>query len=338
MTSTPRASGSIIAAGIFAILGGVLGALFNLAALILFSFSKFPPGAIYPDFMRPVLYVIWTFGLFCAVFLVVVGIQVIRLKNWARIALLIVAGCLLFFGVIGFAVIIVTIFGATPTAPLVSKAVLASVLAVTYGIPVVIALWWLILLTRTSVVTQFHSPAALESQSPVISTFRLSKPGCPLAVRIIGWYLASFVLFVPFLPFFPKRIPAFFFGHFFRGPAALIFLFLYFALLIIPGFGLLLLKRWSYPLTIASQLLVCANGLAATFSPTYTEMVRSVLAGMNLPELAPTAEQMVNYSRTFNLLSLTIPIAILITLLVVHRQFFAAADNALSDGTVAIPR
>ncbi len=338
MTSTSRASSSIIAAGIFAILGGVLGALFNLAALILFSFSKFPPGAIYPDFMRPVLYVIWTFGLFCAVFLVVVGIQVIRLKNWARIALLIVAGCLLFFGVIGFAVIMVTIFGATPTAPLVSKAVLASVLAVTYGIPVVIALWWLILLTRTSVVTQFHSPAALESQSPVISTFRLSKPGCPLAVRIIGWYLASFVLFVPFLPFFPKRIPAFFFGHFFRGPAALIFLFLYFALLIIPGFGLLLLKRWSYPLTIASQLLVCANGLAATFSPTYTEMVRSVLAGMNLPELAPTAEQMVNYSRTFNLLSLTIPIAILITLLVVHRQFFAAADNALSDGTVAIPR
>ena len=338
MTSTSRASSSIIAAGIFAILGGVLGALFNLAALILFSFSKFPPGAIYPDFMRPVLYVIWTFGLFCAVFLVVVGIQVIRLKNWARIALLIVAGCLLFFGVIGFAVIILTIFGATPTAPLVSKAVLASVLAVTYGIPVVIALWWLILLTRTSVVTQFHSPAALESQSPVISTFRLSKPGCPLAVRIIGWYLASFVLFVPFLPFFPKRIPAFFFGHFFRGPAALIFLFLYFALLIIPGFGLLLLKRWSYPLTIASQLLVCANGLAATFSPTYTEMVRSVLAGMNLPELAPTAEQMVNYSRTFNLLSLTIPIAILITLLVVHRQFFAAADNALSDGTVAIPR
>jgi len=338
MTSTSRASSSITAAGIFAILGGVLGALFNLAALILFSFSKFPPGAIYPDFMRPVLYVIWTFGLFCAVFLVVVGIQVIRLKNWARIALLIVAGCLLFFGVIGFAVIIVTIFGATPTAPLVSKAVLASVLAVTYGIPVVIALWWLILLTRTSVVTQFHSPAALESQSPVISTFRLSKPGCPLAVRIIGWYLASFVLFVPFLPFFPKRIPAFFFGHFFRGPAALIFLFLYFALLIIPGFGLLLLKRWSYPLTIASQLLVCANGLAATFSPTYTEMVRSVLAGMSLPELAPTAEQMVNYSRYFNLLSLTIPIAILITLLVVHRQFFAAADNALSDGTVAIPR
>jgi hypothetical protein len=96
-------------------------------------------------------------------------------------------------------------------------------------------------------------------------------------------------------------------------------------LLIIPGFGLLLLKRWSYPLTIASQLLVCANGLAATFSPTYTEMVRSALAGMNLPEFPATAEQLLNYSRYFNLLSITIPIAILITLLVVRRHFFAAA-------------
>src|SRR5439155_4763619 len=200
MTSTSRASSSIVAAGIFAILGGVLGALFNLAALILFSFSKFPPGATYPDFMRPVLYVVWIFFLFCALFLVVVGVQVIRLQNWARIALLIIAGCLLFFGVIGIAVIFVTIFGAATVDPVVSKAVLASVLAVTYGIPIAIALWWLLLLTRPFVISQFHSSSALNVQSSaVISRFHLSKPGCPLAVRIVGWYLASFVLFLPFL-------------------------------------------------------------------------------------------------------------------------------------------
>jgi len=327
MIPTSRASGSVIAGGIFAILGGVLGALFNLAALVLFSFSKFPPGATYPDFLRPALYVVWIFFLFCALFLVVAGVQVIRLRNWARISLLIVAGCLLFFGVVGIVVIFVTIFGVAATDPIVSKAALATVLAVTYGIPVVIALWWLILFTRSSVVAQFRASAAIEAQSPAISAFRLSKPGCPLAVRIVGWYLASFVLFLPFLPFFPRRLPAFFFGHLYRGPAALIFLVLYFALLIIPGFGLLLLKRWSYPLTIASQLLVCANGLAATFSPTYAEMVHSVLAGMNLPELSPTAEQMLSYSRYFNLLSLTIPIAILISLMVVRRQFFAASAD-----------
>jgi hypothetical protein len=36
---------------------------------------------------------------------------------------------------------------------------------------------------------------------------------------------------------------------------------------------------------------------------------------------------MLSYSRYFNLLSLTIPVAILITLLIVRRDFFAAANR-----------
>jgi hypothetical protein len=324
MNATPRASASIIAAGIVAILAGALGALFNLVALILFSLSKLPPSFTYPDFMRPVLFGTWIFFLFCALFLAGVGIQVMRLRNWARISLLIVAGCFLFFGIVGIAVIFVTLFAAIPTDPLVSKATLATVLAVIYGIPVVIALWWLILFTRPAVIAQFHSSTALAQEAPFVSAFRLSKPACPLAVRIIGWYLASFVLMIPLLPFLPRRFPLFLFGHLFYGPPALLFLLLYFAFLIVPGFGLLLLKPWSYPLTIASQLFVCANGFAATFSPSYTRMVRSMLAGMNFPELSPTAEQILSYTRYFNLVSLTIPIAIVITLVVVRKEFLAA--------------
>src|SRR5437016_14485853 len=71
-----RASASIIAAGTVAILGGTLGALFNLAALVLFSVSSFPLAAGYPAFMRPVLYVLWIFFLLCAVFVLIAGIQV----------------------------------------------------------------------------------------------------------------------------------------------------------------------------------------------------------------------------------------------------------------------
>jgi len=104
-------------------------------------------------------------------------------------------------------------------------------------------------------------------------------------------------------------------------------LFFYFALLIIPGFGLLLLKRWSYPLTIAGQLLVCVNGLAATFSRAYLEMLHAILADMELPEPTPSAERMLSYSRYLNLLSLLVPVAILVTLIVVRRQFFTAIDE-----------
>src|SRR5205814_9540402 len=98
-----------------------------------------PLAAGYPAFMRPVLYVLWIFLLLCAVFVLIAGIQVIRLKNWARIALLITSGCLLFFGITGFIVIFVTLLVQYSPDPIVSNSTLASVLAVTFGIPTAIS-------------------------------------------------------------------------------------------------------------------------------------------------------------------------------------------------------
>jgi hypothetical protein len=338
LPSTPRASRSVVAAGVVAILGGTLAALFNLAAIILFSFSYFPLAANYPDFMRPVLYVLWIFFLLCALFLVVIGIQVIRLRNWARISLLVTSGCLLFFAVTGIIVIFVTLFSEVSPDPLVSKSAVAAVLALTYGIPAAISIWWLILFTRPSVMAQFRSVPVLEPASPAIFVFRLTSPNCPLAIRVIGWYLASFVLIVPFLPFISGRFPAFYFGHIFRGPLVTLILFLNFAILFIPGFALLLLKRWSYPLTIASQLIVCANAISATFSSSYTEAIRALLGKMNLPQLSPTTDQILSYSRYFNLFSLAIPVAIVITLLLLRREFSAAAAAEVrSNSPQAIP-
>ena len=322
-----RASASIVAAGIIAILGGTLGALFNIAALVLFSVSSFPLAANYPAFMRPVLYVLSIFFLLCAVFVLIAGIQVIHLKNWARIALLITSGCLLFFGITGIVVIFVTLLAQVSPDPLVSKATLDSVLAVTYGIPTAISIWWLILFTRRAVVAQFKLSASAETVSFANANFRVSSPSCPLGIRIVGWYLASFVLVLPLLPFISGRFPAFYFGHVFRGAAAVLSLFLHFTILFISGFGLLVLKKWSYPLTIAAQFVICANAISATFSSAYAEAVRATVAKMDLPQFPPTTHQILDYSRYFNLLSLAVPIAIVITLLVLRTPFFAAADS-----------
>ena len=325
MNSLRRASASIVAAAIFAILCGAVGALVTFAALLVSARSGFPPGATYPDFIRPFVFGIWIFFFLCALFVVVVGIQILRLRNWARISLLVVAGCLLFFGIIGIAIILLTRFVVALADPLVPNGLLAFVLSVIYGIPAAVSLWWLILFTRRSVVAQFQAAAELEAPALSATAHPFNNPQCPLAIRIIGWYLASFVFFLPFLPFLLGRVPAFFLGHVFRGPAALLLFTLNLALLFVPGFGLLLLKRWSYPLTIASQLFVCVNGISATFSPAFVAMLRTVLTPMNLPGISPSSQQILNYSRYFNLLSLVLPAAILITLFVVRRQFLAAA-------------
>ena len=328
MNSPPRASGSIIAAGISAVLAGIFGIFSTLAILILFSTPQFARSAPFPPALRPILYGVWIFLLLCALFIVITGIQVIRLRNWARLSLLVIAGCLLCFGLLGIVVIFVSIFVSTPSDPRVSQALLASILALIYGIPIAISLWWLLLFTRRSVTAQFQALAALEAPRPPSTLSFLNNPDCPLGIRVVAWYLASFVLILPFLPFVPIRLPAFFFGHLFQGAAATGIYFLNFALLIIPGFGLLLLKRWSYPFAYASQLLICANGLSSVFSPSYENAVRSMLSEMNSPEVVYGADQMLHLGRYFSLFALSIPIAILITLFLSRRKFYEAADRA----------
>src|SRR4029077_12986492 len=101
MPSTPRASASIIVAGIFAIFGGALGVFFPLLAALITLSTGAGAGVPFPAALRPFLYGVWTVLILCALFLVVIGIQVIRLRNWARISLLVIAGLMLCFGVMG---------------------------------------------------------------------------------------------------------------------------------------------------------------------------------------------------------------------------------------------
>src|ERR1700688_3248003 len=109
MDSAPRASTSIIVAGIFAILFGVIGTLSSLGSLILFS-TGLGLSIPLPAALRPFLYVTWLIALLCALFVVAAGIQVIRLRNWARVSMLVIAGCLLFFGLMGMIVMFVSAF------------------------------------------------------------------------------------------------------------------------------------------------------------------------------------------------------------------------------------
>src|SRR5262249_30673611 len=114
-------------------------------------------------------------------------------------------------------------------------------------------------------------------------TSLLNHPECPLAVRAVGWYLASFILFLPFLPFLPSHLPALYFGHLFKGPSGILAHFLSFALFAIPGIGLLLLKRWGYVLTFGTQFLYCANCLLIVFSPSFESNMRATSAELGVP-------------------------------------------------------
>jgi len=330
MPLSAKASPSVVAAGVLAIIGGILAAACVVAILLALRFaSATGPGAI-PASLRPFLYFVWIFFLGCDIFVIVVGIQLIRLRRWARIALVVIAGCMLFFGVIGIGVIFFTIFLA-PADPAVPRPVLAAVLAFVYGIPIGVSLWWLILFTRRSVAVQFEAAApssdASRASLPASSPSVFNNPQCPLAVRIVAWYLASFVLFLPIIPFLPIHIPAYYFGHLFRGPSGTLIVFLNFAVLSVAGLGLLLLKRWSFPLAIATQALLCANGLVAAFSPSFDSVMHELFSELNLPAVPVGVEQMMHSLRYWNLLGLLLPLAIIITLFLSRHSFYRAAPG-----------
>jgi hypothetical protein len=334
MDSSPRASTAILVAGIFAILGGIIGTFSSLASLILFS-TGLGISVPFPAAMRPILYATWLITLLCALFVVVTGIQVIRLRNWARVSMLVIAGCLLFFGLVGIVVTFVSVFVAIPAQPAVPQGLLLTVLAITYGIPAAISVWWLILFTRRSVVVQFQAQSALEPQRPRSSLSVFNNPECPLGVRIVGWYLGSFIVVIPFIPFMPKSVPAVLFGYVFFGAAAAAIYLFNFAIISIPGIGLLLLKRWSYPLTYASQVLAGVNAVFSTLSPSYESSVRAMFEKMNMPEIPAYTEQMLHYSRYFSLIGLVFPVAILVTLSVFRQKFYEAADRASQNATAS---
>jgi hypothetical protein len=325
----PPASTSVVAAGIVAVLGGSLAAVAILASFFIISrisLSSYPT-PISPA-MRPILYATWTFFLLGAVFVIVAGIHVIRLRNWARIVLLVVAGGALLFGTVGLGVIFVTIYF-TPADPTVSKPLLASVLAFIYGLPILVAIWWLVLFTRRSVVGQFRAATEARLKNTPASTSPLSNPECPLAIRIVGWYLASFVLFLPVLPFISSRIPILYFGHMFHGPTAISVHFISFAVLAIAGIGLLLLKRWSWPLAVATQLLFSLNCVVIAFSSSFESNLRSMYDGRDVPApLAPETAALVREVRWIFLISVVMPLAIFVVLCIYRRPFYSAAEGA----------
>jgi len=329
MNSSPRPSGGVIAAGTAAILCGAIGALCGVAILTLMSSSQLSPaGPALPPALRPVVTGVWAVSLVCALFVAVAGVQLIRLRNWARVSLLVVAGCMLFFGLIGIGVIIFSVFIAAPPDPLISRALLATVLAIFYGVPILVGAWWMFVLTRSSIVAQFQPQTTLDAADGNKRASWLNSPECPLAVRIIGWYLGSFILFLPIVPFFSNRVPFFFFGALLQGPAATALFAIYFAFIAIPALGLLSLKKWSYPLTIASQLFAIANSAVSMLSLTYVQRVHEMLEQLNLPDFTGAADQLLRYSRFFSLFLLLLPVAIIVTLLVCRQKFFAACDRA----------
>jgi hypothetical protein len=344
---------AVTAAGVVAIVFGLFGALGSLlgavSLLLLPEMSTTPGAPPMPTGMRPMSAAIMFFMLALSVSGIIVGVGVIRRRNWARITIMIWGGFMTFVCACAVAFSLV-IFSAMPM-PLPNTNVadagsfmmfMKIFLAVFYGIPACVGIWWLVLFTRARVANAFTNPlqyppvmdASGFPQLEVTSTAQLGKqPSCPLPLAIVAGLLifgaVSLALFA-FVPL-PSGMPFFFLGHAFGGTAARFILILFGLVSGVAGVGILKLKPWALYTEIVFQCVGILNCIVTFLSPSYVPAIRAAMekmysqnpawAGGN-PFLSDT------YLRSSMILAAVFVSAILVVLLWQRSRFLEQAAAA----------
>jgi hypothetical protein len=237
------------------ILGSVLTLLGLLISLFgVLAFPK-PPNAQMPPGIRVISLAMLFIFMACAVFRIVTGVGLLRLKNWVRISALLWSEITIFFA--GFALLLSSIIPIPPprTAPDFAIYFVRATLFLIYGLPCAIGTWWLILFTRKPVVAQFvpsfqeplASAPSLASVPPLPAA--LARPGLPVPLAV---FVVIVVISSPLNVWFllASHLPAIFLGVVIRGWASTVFYGFFCLLTLISGIGLFKLQKWSYPLAV----------------------------------------------------------------------------------------
>jgi hypothetical protein len=323
MNSDVRPSPSIIVAAIAAILCSLALAAFSTFMLLTTSrtnLAEMEPAT--PWITKGLLDVVWIFCLAVGAYIFFCGIGIMRLRRWARISLMIIGGFMLFFGLAGVIVAWIALVAMPLPGPPGVNAIIAGLLVLVYGTPIALAVWWLILFTRRSVVAQFD---ARRATLPSGLSIQFRKPGCPLPISIVGWFSLMTVLNLVILSFLPFSIPVVLFSRVLHGMIAYFLLAFLAAALIASGIGLLRLQRWSHPFNLSLQVLYTANLLVTILSPAYPGQVRAMLAEMHLPAMPPGVPDFLKYAPYISLAGILMPLGCAFCLLYWREAFFRAA-------------
>ena len=238
----------VSASAIFALLGSLLILLFFVLLILVLLFS---PGRVplAPEAKLGLILGLTMFGILGA-WGTTTAIGLFRLRNWARISILIFAGFLALMGL--FSVPILLLMPPPPSAP-PSYGTVRTVIAAVYGGLGVLGLFWLYYFCRRATREAFVGTAAVESG------------GRPLSISIIGWWLL--VSGVIGLLMSPLRFPISMFMWVVTGWKAVTWYIAFSALWIYVGYGLLRLNPTARKIAIGVLSFGALNGLVFFLSP-----------------------------------------------------------------------
>jgi hypothetical protein len=324
-------SAAVTAAGVVAIIGSVLTALGVLLGLFgLFIAPALPNAPQSPLPLRTLTMSMMFVFLGVAIGGVFTGVGLLRLKDWARISVLVWAGITAPISMLSLVAFAFLQFPSSPNAPANFTVFFHIFAAIVYGVPLGIAIWWLIFFTRKSIAAQFRDIGAGQDATspPGTSSERLapSRTTVPLPTVVLGWFFLLSAFSIGFV--FLMRIPAVVFGFAIRGPAGTAFYVLWCLLLGLAGVGLLRRNRWSYSLAIGLHIFGLASGAATVLNPSYETLMKETLASLNLRATVAYPSSLMNHMRAYSAVSLLLPVVVLGILVFYRSRFLEACDGA----------
>jgi hypothetical protein len=298
----------VTASAIVALLGSIIAALF--AALMAASpfmamLQPQPPGSARLAFVAAAVFsVLAVLGIWSSVGL-------FGLRPWARTSILVFASFLAIGSL--FSLLMTPFLPRSPNYSAGTEHVVRLMMVAGFGIPLVIAVWWLIQFNTQSTKAAFASPAAEPASSR------------PLSITVIAWacIVGGATCLVPLL----LRSPAFLFGTIFNGWSAALIYVIIGTLQLYIGKGLLDLQERARILAIAWTALSFVHGSFVILVPSMRQRVL---------EMPPTQanpipmEGMVLYAAfAFS----AILAGTIIWLLIRNRAAFGRAGNSWSVRT-----
>lgn len=222
------------------------------------------------------------------------GVGLLRLREWARVSMLIFAALLLLMCVPACLLFIFMPFPVPPNAddPEMMHRVMTVMriaMVAVYGGVGLFGGWWIYFFTRKSVKDQFRQAATSELTMGDVAA-NLS-PRRPVSITVIAWFLLLGACLGPLtMPFYKyilpgQQMPIFYFGYLLSGWSGITIFICLMAIQAVAAVGLLKLRLWGRTLAIWLQVLNLFN-LAISFGiPANRAKFQQLMVAMQPPYL-----------------------------------------------------
>ncbi len=226
-----------------------------------------------PQFSKAAAVFLVLFMLALAIWGLATGINLLHLREWARISVLVFSGFLLVISLPGIGMMLLVPFPTPPDVadPALMQRVMAATrvgMVVVYGLLAALGGWWLYFFNSRAVKDQFGSARTPEAASPAAwapAAVGSAAPKRPISITIIAYISLIGACVLPVVQV--MHVPMMFLGFVFTGWKASLIIMGFMTVQLLMAYGLLQLEPWGRGLAIYYFNFAIFNSIISVILP-----------------------------------------------------------------------